>query len=168
MLAEPKYRQKLTSFSQAHYRKLPGIEADDLYAELQIVLWKACQAYDPDNGGASFNSFLWQCVNNKFKDLLEIAYAEKRKSDLYNVSLSGLNDADWTELDSDALMQAIDARTASTSAENVLMDRMAVFEGISELRGRMDEETARNATLPESRKSRKAAREFEKIFGKPA
>lgn len=55
------------------------MELADLESEMYEVLYKCVMKYDPDKG-ATFNTFLWQGVYNRFRTILRTNSADKRSS----------------------------------------------------------------------------------------
>lgn len=84
--AQPVYKRRIRSFARKRFNHLPGMEAQDLEAELLEVLWLVCTSYDPDNG-ATFNTFFWTAAENRFKDLHKAASRQKRVGDYERVWL---------------------------------------------------------------------------------
>jgi DNA-directed RNA polymerase specialized sigma subunit len=54
------------------------MEVADLEAEMYEVLFKCVVKYNPDNG-ASFNTFIWQAIYNRFRSILRFNSASKRR-----------------------------------------------------------------------------------------
>lgn len=84
--AQPAYRYRIKSFARGNFTALPGIEQQDLEAELVEVLWLCCTKYDPANG-ACFNTYFWQAAKNRFLDLHKAASRKMRAGDYERVSL---------------------------------------------------------------------------------
>lgn len=114
--AEVAYRGKIRAYSHCHWAKIPGFGQDDLANELLEVLWLCVQGYDPDNG-ATFNTYFWQAVHNRFADLVKHAFRKKRGADVHQVSL-----------DVDAVRQAIEERTSTDGGEEFMMAVSSVQE----------------------------------------
>lgn len=133
-MAEPKYRSKIDTFARENAYKLPSHDPEDLVVELQMVLWTCVKTYDPDNG-ASFNTYFWQVARNRFVNLIEHAYAQKRQGDIYGVSMERVmvDDGNWHELDPIPLRAAIEARTMAPSAESEFMTELSVLERVESL-----------------------------------
>lgn len=71
-----KYRKPIATYCRL-YHKWVGMEVADLEAEMYEVLHKCVLKYDPDNG-ASFNTFIWQGIYNRFRSILRYQNAGKR------------------------------------------------------------------------------------------
>ena len=84
--AKPAYDRKIRTYARQHFTSIPGFGQDDLESELLEVLWRCVQNYDP-HSGATFNTFFWQAVHNRYTDLIKAAFRKKRQSDIGCVSL---------------------------------------------------------------------------------
>ena len=107
--AEPAYRRKIRTYSRQHFTSIPGFGQDDLESQLLEVLWKCVQSYDPDNG-ATFNTFFWQAVRNRYTDLIRSAFRKKRGANVHTVSL-----------DVEAVRQAIEQRMTEPDGEEYML-----------------------------------------------
>lgn len=56
---------------------MPGMDADDIYSELLVCLWKATTTYDAGSE-TKFQSYWWSLWLNRRKDLLRAYYAQRR------------------------------------------------------------------------------------------
>lgn len=70
---------------------LTKADHDDFYSIANITLWKAYNAYDPDNG-ISFDGFLHTCLQKKFRTELTSRHRQKRILNQFAVSLDAVND----------------------------------------------------------------------------
>jgi DNA-directed RNA polymerase specialized sigma24 family protein len=93
-LAQPKFRKKIRTFCSKNYRRLPGLERQDLEGEMLEVLWLACMKYDPDQG-AGFNTFFWTCAQRRLMDLHKAANRQMRSGDFHWVWLESESIADF-------------------------------------------------------------------------
>lgn len=114
--AYPHYERKIRTYSRVHFSSIPGFDQDDLEAELQEVLWLACQRYDP-NRGATFNTCFWEFVKNRVIDLKKFAFRQKRQANLFTETLA-----------SDAVRAVVEEMTLQGSAEEEALARITVVE----------------------------------------
>lgn len=114
--AEPDYRRRINSYARQNFRALPGSDDKDLAQEILLVLWSACQDYDP-NHGATFNTFFWGKVERRFLDLHKAASRKKRQGDYERVSL-----------EAESVRLAVAERTLGDSAEDHYIAEMNVIE----------------------------------------
>lgn len=114
--AQPAYRFRIKAFARKNFRALPGLEQQDLEAELVEVLWLACMKYDPNNG-ACFNTFFWQSAKNRFLDLHKAASRKMRVGDYDRVSLT-----------QESVQRAVYEMLEDASAEDEVMARITVRE----------------------------------------
>ena len=76
-LALAKYRKPIHTYCYLYHRQA-RMELSDLESEMYEVLYRCVMKYNPDNG-ATFNTFLWQSIYNRFRTILRTNSAEKRK-----------------------------------------------------------------------------------------
>lgn len=69
------------------------MEVADLEAEMYEVLFKCVLKYNPDNG-ASFNTFIWQAIYNRFRSIMRYQNASKRAGKEVPFSLTTYDDDD--------------------------------------------------------------------------
>lgn len=91
-LAFMKYRKPIATYCRL-YHKWVGMEVADLESEMYEVLHKCVVKYNPDNG-ASFNTFIWQGIYNRFRTILRYNGAGKRNGVEIPFSLTDYDDLD--------------------------------------------------------------------------
>lgn len=60
----------------AYTQRVPGMDPDDIGAEMATCLWRAWQTYTPGSG--DFGTYWWSCWLNRRRDLWAAAVAIKR------------------------------------------------------------------------------------------
>lgn len=61
----------------ARFQRVPGLDADDVEAEMLVCIWKAVQTFDP-SVGLDFGAWWWTIWLNRRSDLASAYYADKR------------------------------------------------------------------------------------------
>ncbi len=72
-----KYKKPIGTYCRLYHTQVQ-MEVADLEAEMYLVLYKCVQSYNPD-AGASFNTFIWQGIYNRFRAILRANGRIKRQ-----------------------------------------------------------------------------------------
>jgi DNA-directed RNA polymerase specialized sigma subunit len=136
-LAQVAFKTKIRTYARnaiggANQGSAAGIwlnmEQEDIEQELLMVLLKAVERYDPNNG-STFNTFAQRCFQNRLVSLGREQAADKRKAS---------SSVEW--LDDEAVALAVERKRASASAEDEVMANFDVSETLRMLRDRASDQ----------------------------
>lgn len=114
-LAQEMYEPKIATFAKKVWRFIPGFEQQDLEGELLEVLWVCTLRYNPDESGATFNTFFWRCAKNRAISIERSAKAIRRY-------------AEWVRLDPDEFVAVCDSLLSDFSAEEYALANLTATE----------------------------------------
>lgn len=70
---------------------LTKADYNEFYSIANMTLWQAYKSYKPD-GGINFNTFLYSCLQKKFKSELTRRHRQKRVINQFTISLDAMNE----------------------------------------------------------------------------
>ena len=76
--AQRLYGGKVKTFARNARGQVRGFDEDDLVQELLVVLYESVLYYDPDYGGASFNTFFQRNAKNRVITLIRFGSTKGR------------------------------------------------------------------------------------------
>lgn len=80
-------------WQQSRHYNINGFDADDLYQEFQISIWKALPKYRGDNG-ATIRGFAYEVIRIRVLELARTTYTKKRRANNGTIRLDELEDND--------------------------------------------------------------------------
>lgn len=91
-LAHEAFRGKIHTFARNAVHSIPGMEVEDIEAELMIILARCVRDYDP-NAGASFNTLAQGSFQRKIMDLRRKATTKGRTATLVYLDADDVREA---------------------------------------------------------------------------
>jgi RNA polymerase sigma factor (sigma-70 family) len=117
--AQRSYGGKVRTFARNAYGRIRGYDEHDIEQELLVELWRCVLNYDPDKGGASFNTYFQRSAKNRIITLIRHSNTKSRSA--INVSTAD-----------EAVLAQVDAIIAMPGAEFQALNRMQIAELVDE------------------------------------
>lgn len=117
--AQRSYGGKVRTFARNARGRIRDYEQNDIEQELLIVLWECVRTYDPDRGGASFNTFFQRSAKNRVITLMRAASTKSRTAVLMSMT-------------DEAVQSAVEDILTAPAAERAAIARLEVAELVAE------------------------------------